>query len=93
MSARIVEVIESVERVGNGRSEADPARLVTRYYTRDGELLADRDSWAAQQGDAMRANAARYEFVRDACLVTHNGVEIEDDAHLDRLAGNIPVVR
>lgn len=83
--ARVIEVIEANERRGSGRSEIDPARLVTCYYTRDGELLAECDPWLDGRVAVTRANADRYEFVRDACEVKHNGVEIEDDAQLDRL--------
>jgi len=44
MSARVIEVIEANEHEGDG-TEANPHRIVMRYYSRDGELLAERDTW------------------------------------------------
>jgi hypothetical protein len=43
-SARIIEVIETVSAVGEGTME-DPARSITRYWTKDGNLLWTSDPW------------------------------------------------
>lgn len=39
---RVIQVIEADERRGGGTS-GDPIRLVRRYYTLDGQLLAEND--------------------------------------------------
>lgn len=45
MSAKLIQVIEVVESTGRGVA-GDPVRSVRRYYTPEGELLAERDEWA-----------------------------------------------
>ncbi len=42
VSARVIQVIETEIRRGDG-THADPFRIVTQYWTLDGELLADVD--------------------------------------------------
>lgn len=41
-SAKIIQVIQTVSRAGNG-SESNPNRLVTAFWSFDGELLAVND--------------------------------------------------
>lgn len=58
-SARLIQVIETrLTRRGSGKSEEDPVRLVTQYWSVDGELLAERDHGAppgaAGEGEAPR---------------------------------------
>lgn len=43
---RVIEVIESQTVRGKG-VEGDPIRTVVQYHTKDGELLAERDSLQA----------------------------------------------
>jgi len=51
---RVITVIQNEEHRGRG-VENDPYRLVTCYYTLEGELLAQNDQWAIDQ-----ARAAKY---------------------------------
>ena len=41
---KVMEVIEVVSCEGSGK-ENDPSRLVTFYYSKEGELLAKKDVW------------------------------------------------
>lgn len=43
--AREMTVIAVAFTRGKGCCEEDPVRLVTAYYSTDGELLAEFDSW------------------------------------------------
>lgn len=44
-NARVIRVIETtLTRRGSGQ-EGNPVRIVTQYWSLDGELLAERDSW------------------------------------------------
>ncbi len=46
MSARVIQVIVTeLERRGMG-TEKDPVRRVRQYWSLDGKLLAEVDSWA-----------------------------------------------
>lgn len=47
MSARVLQVIETKTQRGSGRSLDDPVRIVTQYWTFDGEMLAERDEYAS----------------------------------------------
>ena len=43
-TARLIQVVETtIERRGDGKSDAAPLRVVTQYWTLDGRLLAERD--------------------------------------------------
>lgn len=42
MSAKVIQVIESITTKGNGTKE-NPTRKVKEYYSFDGEFLADND--------------------------------------------------
>jgi hypothetical protein len=44
MTARLIQVIEVDERRGKG-IEGDPVRVVLQYWSTDGVLLAERDTW------------------------------------------------
>ena len=48
MSAQLIQVIEVVMPRGKG-VVGDPYRLVTQYYSTDGDLLAERDFWKEEQ--------------------------------------------
>lgn len=50
-SARVVEVIETTSLRGSG-TQGDPYRSVVQYWSRDGELLAERDTFEPQPGEA-----------------------------------------
>jgi hypothetical protein len=41
---RVIEVIEADEEKGSGVMDS-PYRRVKRYYTLDGDLLAENDQW------------------------------------------------
>ena len=41
---RVISVIENIRKVG-GNTETNPLRIITEYFTLDGELLAGRDDW------------------------------------------------
>ncbi len=43
-AAKVIQVIEVEYRRGQGIKD-DPVRMVTGYYSFDGELLAERDDW------------------------------------------------
>ena len=43
-TVRIIRVIETtLTRRGSGKSEADPMRVVTQYWSLEGKLLAEHD--------------------------------------------------
>lgn len=45
--ARVIQVIETtLERRGDGKSMSSPIRIVTQYWSFDGELLAEVDPCA-----------------------------------------------
>jgi len=50
MQALIIELIYTQEKRGKGM-EGDPVRLVDQYYTKDGKLVFEKDSWADEQKD------------------------------------------
>lgn len=43
--AEVIQVVAVTFRRGEGCCDQDPTRLVTAYYSLDGQLLAERDSW------------------------------------------------
>lgn len=43
MQAKLVELIETQERRGEGKTEEDPIRIVTQWYTKEGELVVELD--------------------------------------------------
>jgi predicted secreted Zn-dependent protease len=56
MSARVIQVIETTLALrGSGKSEADPMRRVTQYWTLDGTLLAEVDPHLSPLGPAPLA--------------------------------------
>ena len=54
---RVVRVIRVTFLRGDGTA-ADPARIVTAYYTLDGEIIAERDTWAEQRAAKSAAAVA-----------------------------------
>jgi hypothetical protein len=42
-TAKLIEVIETVSLRGNG-SKSEPIREVTQYWSKDGQLLAEKDT-------------------------------------------------
>ena len=44
MMAKLVTLIETAERRGKG-VEDDPVRLVSQWFTLEGEFVAERDPW------------------------------------------------
>jgi hypothetical protein len=43
-TCRVIQVIETtLTRRGSGKSEDDPIRVITQYWSLDGELLAEVD--------------------------------------------------
>ena len=52
MSAKLVELIETEELRGSGK-EDDVFRRVKQWWTKEGELVAERDEWKLEQ-DAQR---------------------------------------
>lgn len=42
--ARVIQVVETtLERRGSGKDDSDPIRVITQYWSLDGELLAEVD--------------------------------------------------
>jgi hypothetical protein len=42
--ARVIEVIETtLKRRGEGKNESDPLRIITQYWTLDGQLICEID--------------------------------------------------
>lgn len=42
--ARVIQVVETtLERRGEGKNAEDPIRVITQYWSLDGELLAEVD--------------------------------------------------
>ena len=52
--AHVIQVIEASYLRGEGVAPDDPVREVVAYYSLDGELLAERDSWADLQPEPLR---------------------------------------
>lgn len=50
-SARVIQVIETVSRVGSGTRE-DPVRLITQYWDFDGNRLACNDPFEREHESA-----------------------------------------
>lgn len=46
MGARVMQVIVSDDCVKGAGQEDDPIRVFRRYYTLDGDLLFEIDTWA-----------------------------------------------
>lgn len=46
-SARLIEVIEVITTRGKG-VQGDPVREVRQYWSKEGELLAECDSWEVE---------------------------------------------
>lgn len=46
MSAKMVELIEAEEHIGAGK-KGDPFRTIKRWYTKDGQMVVERDEWKA----------------------------------------------
>lgn len=45
--ARVIQVIETrIERRGSGKDEGDPIRIVTQYWSFEGDLLAEVDPFS-----------------------------------------------
>lgn len=48
-SARVIQVIETdLREMGEG-TPGDPHRRIIQYYSLDGELLAEHDTWADEK--------------------------------------------
>lgn len=43
--AKIIEVIEAEVTRGSGNLSDDPYRTVTQYWSKEGELLWEKDAW------------------------------------------------
>jgi hypothetical protein len=43
-NAKLIEVIQVHTTIGKG-IEGDPVRLLIQYWSKDGELLVERDEW------------------------------------------------
>ena len=54
MSAKLVELIETVSLRGTG-SDADVYRNVTQWWTKDGDLVSEKDEWKLEE-NAQRLN-------------------------------------
>lgn len=68
-SAHVVEVVEVKHKRGHGRSEQDPVREVTRYFTLKGELIAEVDQYGEPKRDvATRAEMAKRISVLEEAL-------------------------
>jgi hypothetical protein len=48
--AKVVEVVETLALVGAG-VPGDPSRILVEYWTRDGQLLAERDTYVPTEAD------------------------------------------
>lgn len=82
--ARVISVIETERRIGDG-SDANPVRLVRRYWTLNGELLAESDP-AAPTWDTVEEKAtALYLEARAAAMRGENPSSIiSGDGREDR---------
>lgn len=69
-SARVIEVIEVVTKEGGNHDtqghQLDVVREVTRYYTRDGDLLAERDDVGPAMVETTPMGATEPTFVAGA---------------------------
>lgn len=53
---KVISVIRTKDRRGNG-TEQEPTRIVTQYWTLEGELLAERDPWLDEEHKRAVAGA------------------------------------
>lgn len=45
-TVELIQVIRTtLTRRGEGKDESDPVRIITQYWSTDGELLAEVDPW------------------------------------------------
>ena len=54
-TVKIIEVIETVHVRGEGKDPADPMRLVTQYWAKEGTFLAEEDPTPALRFEALVA--------------------------------------
>jgi len=73
MAARVIEVIQSDETTrGNGKETL--ARIVTRYFDRGGQLLAESDPAAAiENTHILVALQAAFHYIREKDPVSEDG--------------------
>lgn len=76
---KIIQVIESQESKGHGETDADPIRFVTRYYTLEGDLLAEHDPWVLEP--EAKLEAAEYKAFFD-CMSDEFRRRNNDDPNL-----------
>lgn len=58
--ARVIQVVEAtLSRRGDG--EETPIRIVTEYFSTDGELLAERDPWQPALRGALEGSGRGHE--------------------------------
>jgi hypothetical protein len=73
ISIDLVSVLKVRSRLGNGLLVDDPVRLITEYYTMDGELIVRIDDWKRSiQGtindlhlDQLKDCEIKYEIRKD----------------------------
>lgn len=53
--AKLIQVIEVAEHEGVGTA-GDPHRIVMRYYSPGGDLLAERDNWEDKHRSVLAAS-------------------------------------
>lgn len=49
-AAKVIPVIKTESARGSGKSSEDPVRIVTQYWSLEGELLAENDPIARPEG-------------------------------------------
>lgn len=49
---RLIQVIESTRCAGSGIDD-DPVRIVTQYFSPEGEYLAEHDSWILSERESV----------------------------------------
>jgi hypothetical protein len=51
-NCKVIQVIETEERIGSGETERDPIRLLKQYYSLEGELIwqeEDKYGWDREE--------------------------------------------
>lgn len=70
--AKVIQVIETSDRRGLGKSESDPIRGVTQYWSLDGSLLVENDPYDFGMIERSRLRQAIFSLLNgtDDTLIT-----------------------
>lgn len=94
MMARVIQVIETTETRGKGKTESDPIRGVRQLFTFDGNLLAENDPHDFGMLERSRLREAILNLLNNVDAVVHTDAagqrfqKVREEA-LDRLRASL----